>query len=62
MSRRQICRFIINNKNRQNTFMYDRTLRLGKNNFAFVVYKLSIQKKHKCHVILKAALKLMANK
>ena len=57
-----MCRFIINNKNRQNTFMYDRTLRLGKNNFAFVVYKLSIQKKHKCHVILKAALKLMANK
>ena len=32
--------------------MYDRTLRLGKNNFAFLFIK----------VILKAALKLMAHK
>ena len=44
-----------------NTFMYDHSLHCGKNLFAVIVYKISVQKEYQ-NVILKTALKLMANK
>ena len=41
--------------------MYDHSLHCGKNLFAVIVYKISVQKEYQ-NVILKTALKLMANK
>ena len=44
-----------------NTFIYDHTLHCGKNVFAVIVYRVSVQKKYQ-KFILKIPLKLMANK
>ena len=41
--------------------MYDHTLHSGKNIFPVIVYKLSVQKMY-LNIMLKIALKLMANK
>ena len=44
-----------------NKFMYNHTLHRRKNIFVVIVHKILVQKKY-WHVILRTALKLMANK